>query len=223
MPSAARLTSALARRFVIAEALVVIGEDRYDVIRPRSAEDLIDEAEFERDERLPYWADIWPSSLIMAARLAEDEGGGRTLLELGCGLGIACIAAASVGYEVLATDYYADALRFTRANVARTLGQDVATRLVDWRAMPDDLGRFDRVVAADVLYERPYGALVAEVIAATLAPRGRAIIADPGRVAAPEFLERCKALGLKIETTEARPFDEGAIHQRITLYTLRRR
>ena len=32
------------------------------VARPRSAEDLIDEDDYARDERLPYWAELWPSA-----------------------------------------------------------------------------------------------------------------------------------------------------------------
>ena len=36
---------------------------------PRSAEELINEADFARDERLPYWADVWPSAIAMARAL----------------------------------------------------------------------------------------------------------------------------------------------------------
>lgn len=221
MSAAAHLASELARRFVLAETWVAIGGKPYSLIRPRSADDLISEEDFERDERLPYWADIWPSSLIMAERLVKDDGRGSRLLELGCGIGVACIAALHAGYDVLATDYYEDALRFTRANASRALAREVATRLVDWRALPADLARFDRVIAADVLYERPYAALVARVLATTLAPDGEALIADPGRVAAGEFLEQCAERGLRVHESESRPFEEGAIHQNITLYTIR--
>src|SRR5204862_245603 len=70
--------------------------------------------------------------------------------------------------------------------------------LLDWRNHPAKLARFDVVVASDVLYERPYGALVARVLDATLAPRGLAVIADPGRVGRTEFVRALGPLGLRV-------------------------
>jgi SAM-dependent methyltransferase len=124
------------------------------------------------------------------------------------------------GFDVLATDYYADALQFTRANAWRTLGREPRTRLVDWRDLPSDLGRFDLVVAADVLYERPYAQVVSRVIGQTLATGGRAIVADPGRVAADAFIAACVADGMSVVHSETRPYAAGEIRQRITIYTV---
>ena len=217
----AALVREVRRRFVTADERVEVGAHCFNVLRPRSAEDLISEEDFERDERLPYWADIWPSSLILAERILEDDGRGSRLLELGCGVGLVSVAALRAGYEVLATDYYEDALRFTRANAWRSLGREPGVCLANWRCFPTHLGTFDRVVAADVLYERPYAALVASVIARTLASGGEALIADPGRIAADEFLERCEAMGLRIQAADTRPFEAGAIRQRITIYSVR--
>ncbi len=110
------LAQSLERRFRTTRSAVTAGAHTIDVMHPANAEDLIDEEDFERDERLPYWADIWPSSIIMARRLLEERGAGRHLLELGCGLGLATMAAMCAGFEVTATDYYQEALHFTRAN-----------------------------------------------------------------------------------------------------------
>ena len=213
----------LERRFVVVTDRVYFGERSFDVLLPRSAEELISEEDFASDERLPYWADIWPSSIILAGRLLEEQGDGRRLLELGCGLGLATMAAMRVGFEVLATDYYKEALHFTRANAWRAFGREPQTRLVDWRALPNDLDHFDRVVAADVLYERPYPQLVASAIERTLAPAGEATVADPGRAAVGDFLKRCETSGLIVGAPEVRPFVSGTVRQRITLYPVRRR
>jgi predicted nicotinamide N-methyase len=86
--------------------------------------------------------------------------------------------------------------------------------------MPRDLGRFDVVLASDVLYEHRYAALVAHAIAATLVRGGEAIVADPGRIALREFLDECEALGLEHES-DPRPFVDGEIRQTITLWKLR--
>jgi ETFB lysine methyltransferase len=216
------LVRELGRRFVTVVDPVEIGAYRFDMLRPRSAEELISEEEFARDERLPYWADVWPSSVILAERLLEENGRGRRLLELGCGLGVVSVAAMRTGYDVLATDYYEDALRFTRANAWRALGREPRTRLVDWRTVPSELGHFDRVVAADVLYERSYPSLVARVIALTLVAGGEALVADPGRASAAEFADRCEEAGLRVHATETHGFEAGGgIRQRISIRAVR--
>jgi ETFB lysine methyltransferase len=222
-PAGAALVEELERRFVTAVEEVEVGAGRIAVLRPRSAEDLISEEDFVHDERLPYWADGWPSARVLAARVLAERGAGRSLLELGCGVGLVAVAAARAGFAVTVTDYYEDALLFARANVWRATGEEPGARLVDWREMPDDLGRFDLVVASDVLYERPYAQLVARAIRLTLARGGTALIADPGRVAAPAFLEAAVELGLDVGEPEVHPIDANGVGQTIRLHTLRRR
>jgi SAM-dependent methyltransferase len=98
---------------------------------------------------------------------------------------------------VTATDYYEDALLFTARNAHRATGTIPRVRMVDWRHFPADLGRFDLVLAADVLYERDYGPLVASVLERALAPGGVALMADQGRMAMGSFLEACTGHGLR--------------------------
>ena len=226
-PELAALDAELARRFdTVLEPidLSAQGADaRLDILRPRSAEELIDEDAFAEDERLPYWADVWPSARVLAARLLQEDGAGRRLLELGCGSGLVAAAAARAGFEVTATDYYAEALDFTRANVRRAAAVDCQTRLVDWRALPDDLGYFDLVVASDVLYERPYAQLVARALVRTLARGGVGLVTDPGRLAAPDFVEQARALGLEVGEPATQHVEGYGAGQTIRLYRLRRR
>jgi ETFB lysine methyltransferase len=217
-----RLVAELERRFITETLDIDVAGEPLSILKPRNSDDLISEADFVRDERLPYWADIWPSSLILAGRLANEAGGGRSLLELGCGLGIVSTAAMRAGYTVVASDYYEDALNFTRANAWRNLRREPTTRLVDWRALPEDLGTYDAIVAADVLYEMTYAELVANALAAALAPRGMAIIADPGRVGVDQFIGACEARGLTRIGRDTRPFVEGTIRQTITLFSIGR-
>jgi len=172
------------------------------ILRPRSSEELLDEAAFERDEFLPYWADLWPSSLALARALAVARLQGQRVLELGCGLGLPSIVAAMRGARVLATDWAEDAVAFTRVNAERN-GVYVAVARASW-AQPERLLRdapFDLVVAADVLYEqRNVGELL------DLLPRlvdgGDIWIADPGRVPAERFLRRARE-EWQVETTTA--------------------
>ena len=138
-------------------------------------------------------------------------------------MGLSTLAATTAGYDVLSTDYYEDALDVTRANVFRNLGTLARTRLIDWRHLPDDLGRFDLVFASDVLYEKEYAALLPLILEGVLAPSGFALVADPGRVAAPVFVEACVEHGLVIRHKETRPFEAGEIKQKIDIYEIARR
>ena len=210
----------LRRRFRTAETDVRVGDASYTLLHPANAEELISEAEFDVDERLPYWADVWPSSTVLAGEVGGLDGGGRRALELGCGLGLVAAAAARAGFVVTATDYYEDALLFARVNAWRNAAEPIAARHVDWRAFPADLRGFDLVLASDVLYERPYADLVAEAFAATLAPGGRGLLADPGRIAAGAFVESCARRGLRARVARRAPFVAGEIRQTIDLYEI---
>ena len=214
------LVQAVTRRFRTSVEDAVVDKHVYSILKPANSDDLIREEDFVKDERLPYWADVWPSSIILAGKLLELKGGGRSALELGCGVGLSTLAATTAGFDVLSTDYYEDALDVTRANVFRNLGSRARTRLVDWRHIPKDLGTFDLVFASDVLYEKEYALLLPIILCSVLASGGCALIADPGRIAAPMFLEACEEHGLIIREKETRPFAAGEIRQKIDLYEI---
>ncbi|MEP6990234.1 MAG: methyltransferase domain-containing protein [bacterium] len=213
------LRAELKRRFRTATRGLRIAERDVELLSPANADDLISEDDYVADERLPYWADLWPSAQILANEVAIMRLAGQRVLELGCGLGVVALGAAMAGAEVTATDYYDDALLFAALNVSTATGKTIATRMVNWVAMPEDLGKFDVVLASDVLYEHRYAAMVAEAIAKTLVRGGEAIVADPGRIALDEFLEECRDRGL-ISEGDARPYVDGEIKQTITLWRL---
>ena len=135
-------TASLRGRFSIAETVVTVAGRSLELAHPVSVDDLLDEDDYNRHQRLPYWGTLWPSARLLAARVAEADGSGRRLLELGCGVGLVSLSAALAGFEVLATDYYAEALEFVTANAQHNGLTGIATRCVDWRQYPADLARF---------------------------------------------------------------------------------
>jgi predicted nicotinamide N-methyase len=156
------------------------GAVELDLLRPASAEALIDEEAFADDEFLPYWAELWPAARALASALPDVTG--VRVVELGCGLGLPSLVAAARGAEVTATDWAADAIELLRRNAARnrlTLRAEVR----DWREPWEE--RFDLALAADVLYEqRNVEPLVARLH--ELAPR--ALVGLAGRPYEAEFL-----------------------------------
>ena len=124
------------------------------------------------------------------------------------------------GYDMLASDYYTDALAFTRANAWRELGREPATQMLDWRHFPRSVRGFDLILASDVLYEKAYAEILPKIFKRALAPGGMVILADPGRIGVPEFIDECKYTGLEIRSKTTFPFASGEIRQKIDLYEI---
>lgn len=191
-------------RFAPVERVIRIGALPYRFWCPPDVDALIDEEAFAADERIPYWANVWDSALVLAEDIAGLEPAGRRLLELGCGLGLPAIVAARCGFQATATDYEEAALEGVRYNADRNGAANLAIGLLDWRRIPDELDRFDLVVAADVLYEKQHAMALAAVLSRMLVAGGIALVADPGRVRAVEFEPACRAAGLGIRKQPAR-------------------
>ncbi|MGI9180387.1 MAG: class I SAM-dependent methyltransferase [Longimicrobiaceae bacterium] len=174
------------------------------MLLPVSPEELIDEAEFERDERLPYWAELWPSARALTRHLLEREPPPGRVLELGAGVALPSLALHARGAQVLATDYYEDALLFARANAEHNDLPPLPAALLDWRQPAEGLGRFDLILSADVLYERRNAEALAAVLPRLLTPAGRVLLADPGRVYLDEFERLMVGAGWSIVKREVR-------------------
>jgi predicted nicotinamide N-methyase len=214
----------LRRRFDVRLERFSHGGFAADLLLPRSADTLIDESEFNVDERLPYWAELWPSARALTRWLLDSPPPEGRVIELGCGVALPSLVLRARGVPVLATDYYAEALEFARANAERNGIDPPQTALLDWRHPPTALGRFARVIAADVLYERRNGDALAGLLPRLVAPGGSALLADPGRVHAPEFLERMEGLGWTVREeaalAEASPDVGAGVVSRVRLLRL---
>jgi len=184
-----------------------------ELTRPRDAEALLSEEAFEREEFLPYWAELWASGLALAHDLSMRSLRGKRTLELGCGLGLPSIAAARAGGRVLATDWSRDALGATAENAARN-GVAVETMLCSWAEPGAIVERapWDLVLASDVLYERRNADQLLALLPRLVDERGRVLIADPGRAPAGDFLERMQR-DWHVVTTASRRAPRVSIHR----------
>ncbi len=171
----------------LVEEIIPLRDGELSLLRPRSSEALIDEQAFAQDERMPYWAELWPSSIALARRCSGRTLRAARVVELGCGLGLPSLVAARAGGRVLATDWAPEALDLLACNAARN-AIELDTLPVAWDH-PDELlarGPIDLVLASDVLYERRNVTSLLELL-----PRlgAEVWLADPGRAFTPDFLQ----------------------------------
>lgn len=194
------------------EDVVVLDGRELVVLRPRDSDGLIDEQAFaDRDEFMPYWADLWPSAVLLARTLASRALRGARVLELGCGLGLPSLAAALAGGRVVASDWAPDALEAVALNAERN-ELSVDTVLSDWRE-PDALlarGPFDLVIAADVLYERRSVTPLTEVVQVLDC---EAWLADPGRPPAAQFVSDLQLAGFSASILAATERPPVTVHR----------
>jgi predicted nicotinamide N-methyase len=186
------------------------------LLRPRDGDAILEEllAEDDPDEdRLPFWAQLWPSGAALAHAIATRPLAGRRVLELGCGLGLVSVTAALAGATVLAVDRSPEATTFTAVNAARN-GVTLQTAVGAFDR-PERLlaaAPWDLVLAADVLYEQRNVPVLLWLLPRLVDAAGEVWLADPGRQMLARFLAGLDASGWRREQLAADP-DTVAIHR----------
>jgi predicted nicotinamide N-methyase len=193
----------------LVEEVLAPGGREVRLLRPRDGDALLDEVlaeEDPQDERLPFWAELWPSGSALAGAVAARELAGVRALELGCGLGLVSVAAAGAGADVLAADQSAEAIAFTTVNAERN-GVRLRTVLCAFERPAPLLAEapWDLVLAADVLYEPKTVPVLLDLLPRLVGGTGEVWVADPGRPRERDFLHGVHALGWRRESTLAAP------------------
>src|SRR5438067_2030616 len=125
---------------LVRQTVIVEGRE-YLIERPDESDRLLDHpavrSAFAADEYLPYWADLWPASRMLAkAILRESWPPGLEALEIGCGLGLPGVAALACGLRVIFSDYDPTALEFAARNARLNKLANFRVLRLDWNAPP---------------------------------------------------------------------------------------
>lgn len=192
------------------EREVTIGDRPYRFRVPLDIDRFIDDGDPMLN--FPLWARIWKASLVLADHLAampKAEAG--SILEIGAGLGVAGIVAASRGHVVTLTEYDEDALAFARANAAINGCRDLNIRRLDWHT-PDFTEPFDTIAGSEVLYhERDFDSQL-NLFSNFLKPGGRVILSMKPRRTAMMFIERAREIfDIGMKKIEMKAADECTV------------
>lgn len=206
---------------------IAVGKCRFKMLRPTQPYRLLDHPTviraFEKDEYLPYWAELWPSSVLLAEVLLAEAGlTALEALELGCGLGLAGIVALSRGVRVTFSDYDATALHFAARNARLNGFEQFDLLRFDWRNPP--FLHYPLIFGADLLYEERNIAPILNTICNMLSGNGLCLIVDPNRRPAESFragLDSLRGQGLVWSAGMLRGTLGNCAHE-ATLYRIRR-
>jgi 2-polyprenyl-3-methyl-5-hydroxy-6-metoxy-1,4-benzoquinol methylase len=143
----------------------------------------------------PLFGLVWPSARILAEAMASQDLAGRRILEIGCGLGLASLVAHRREGDVTASDRHPLTQSFLDRNTALNDLPPMAYRTGNWGRTNPDLGRFDLIIASDVLYERHQPDILASFVANHANPDAEIVIVDPNRGQRVAFCRSMESLG----------------------------
>ncbi len=174
------------------EREVVLRGRKFSLLVPAKPDDVLYhlEANAQATDTLgadPYWAQLWPTSLQLAEKiLASDWPTGGTAIELGCGIGLAGLAALERGLHVTLSDYNPIAVELALENARRCGYSRVSGLVLYWRQPPPQT--FDVILASDVIYDRELHTPLINTIETLSHERTMTWIADGGRSATEDFV-----------------------------------
>lgn len=159
----------------------------------------------------PLFGLLWPSSLQLAARMAERGlVAQERILEVGCGLGLASLVCHRRGADVTASDCHPLASRFLADNARLNDLPPLPYRHGHWSAQPGLFaphlapvveGRFGLIIGSDVLYERDESGHLSRFIDRHALPTAEVLIVDPNRGNRAGFNRRMAQSGFALEET----------------------
>lgn len=135
----------------------------------------------------PLFGQLWASGERLANAMHGHDVQGKRILELGCGIGLASLVLQRRGADVVASDVHPLAESFLAYNAALNGLPALHFRHVDWTRHLETLGRFDLIIASDVMYERGHAIVLADAIAGYARTDAEIVVVDPGRGGAPHL------------------------------------
>ncbi len=210
------------------EHKINIGERTFSVLSVTNFDELYEQLvakglqhEDVADERIPYWAELWPSAVGLAMHLVRYPSlvSGKTAIEVGGGLGLPALVAAALGSAVTSTDYLQDAVDFARRNAAINNISNIHFKTLDWRKA-EGHERFDILLASDVAYERSQFDHLEMAFKHLVKPNGLILLSEPNRYIAEPFLENLKKTGYSLEKYSYDVAVKG-IKNKVSVYEIR--
>ena len=151
----------------------------------------------------PLFGMIWPSARMLANAMQTQDIAGKRILEVGCGLGLASLVLHRRLGNITASDCHPLAETFLQENARLNALPFIPYQTGNWSRENPDLGRFDLLIASDVLYERDQPEVLAQFMDQHAHAHADIIVLDPDRGNRNEFCRRMVARGFTVDLQRA--------------------
>lgn len=165
---------------------------------------------------------LWPSSIVLAEVVSKLSLTNLRVLEVGCGIGLASLVAASKGANITASDYHPLTPTLLRDNAALNDLPSIRYFKGDWRKPITGMGVFDLIIGSDLLYVSENSEILATFINCHLAKNGEVIMIDPCRKQANKFIKKMSTLHLDCTEKIQLQSDRPEKLQQFNCYTFKR-
>jgi ETFB lysine methyltransferase len=164
---------------------------------------------------------VWTSSEILAQMMFEFDFDNKRILEFGCGVALASHVLNMRGADITATDFHPEAEAFLSYNVALNEQRSIPFFSSRWDDEQGDMGKFDVIIASEVLYEPKNIESLVRFIVRHAKAESETIILDRGRGVVESFTDAMITNGFSHSTFTPACTDqlglpyEGAVHRYI--------
>ena len=186
---------------------VMVKGQKFQILLPRFLDRFLNIHDVFHE--FPLWAKIWRASWVLADYLAGmPVASKRHFLELGAGVGLVSIVATSFGHRITMSEYNYDALQFARANALINECPGLPVIELDWNR-PQLPGRFDNIVASEVIYKKEDCHSLVNLLKACLKPDGEVIMAGEMRKSSMDFYKELEGnFNIRVQKKALRSDDE---------------
>lgn len=181
---------------------------------------MVPRQEKDSGERLTFWWGITSAAIALARHVQSLEIGGKRVIELGCGLGLAGVTAGWCGAEVLFTDFMPKALDVANKNARLNGLNNFATGFLNWE-QPGPIGKFDLVLGSEILYDYFFHGSLIELFRKIVNTGGTVLLADRKRLCVSRFIGRMHYGGFISEEFTENVRVQGFPDQEISIFSLK--
>ena len=171
-----------------------VGDKTLRLLKIADIEEILDGKDpFANVSEFPFWVKLWEGAMVLAYVMSSlPEPKGKTILELGAGLGAPGLAAAAAGFDVTISDYEEIIMDFQRVSAAASGIHNVTFTHLDW-LNPPEIAPFDILAGAEILFREEFFQPLLNVFKKYLKTDGFIYLAhDARRKSLPLFLEQAK-------------------------------
>ncbi|MCG7857717.1 hypothetical protein MD537_12085 [Flavihumibacter sediminis] len=148
------------------------------------------EKSFRPDIDFPFWTRLWPSAIALSIFLRENEDliEGKKLLELGAGLGLPSVVAATIAQSVTSSDHIDAAVETMVKSFSYHGFKNANSVRIDVRDIPVEL-QTDILLLSDINYDPHLFPDLIKLVTRFLENGTTIILSTPQRIMGSAFIE----------------------------------